>query len=189
MRKLISINIHLNTKSIFIYFIHENRYWLTLCILVKFSWFFAICYFFLENDHFLGILSEIRPECWTVWILIRPDLGPNCWPKSSVDGTSTMQTGLILCMLHNSSCMCCHLLTLFKIDFFNKKKIQEHYPSFKWFESRSGLAFCQSWSGSELFAKVISSWQKSRLAATKNNELLKTGGCQCEKGAWTLHWV
>ena len=29
----------------------------------------------------------------------------------------------------------------------------------KWFWSRSGLTFCQAWSGSKLFAKVISRWQ------------------------------
>ena len=55
-------------------------------------------------------------------------------------------------------CFCCHLLTFFKNVF------QVHYQSVKQFGSRSGPKFCQSWSGSKLFAKVISRWQKSSLA-------------------------
>ena len=50
---------------------------------------------------------------------------------------------------------CCHLLTFFKINFF-KKFFQERFQSVKHFGSRSGPTLCRSWSGSKLFAKVIS---------------------------------
>ena len=49
--------------------------------------------------------------------------------KSEVDG------GLTLCMLGKFSCCCCRLLKIFKINFFNLKKIvQEYYQrlSVKW---------------------------------------------------------
>ena len=45
-----------------------------------------------------------------------------------------------------------------------KEFFQEHYQSVKWFEPRSGPPLCRSWSGSKLFAKVISRRQKSLLA-------------------------
>ena len=41
--------------------------------------------------------------------------------------------------------------------FFFKKIFQEYHQSVKQFGSRSGLTFCRAWSGSKLFAKVISS--------------------------------
>ena len=44
---------------------------------------------------------------------------------------------------------------------FKKKIFPEHYRSVKWFGSRSGPTFCRSWSGSKLFAKVISRWQEA----------------------------
>ena len=40
----------------------------------------------------------------------------------------------------------------------------QHYQSVKWFGSRSTQAFCRPWSGSKLFVKVISKWQKPPLA-------------------------
>ena len=55
-------------------------------------------------------------------------------------------------------CFCCHLLTFFKINVF-QKFFQEHYQSVKQFGSRSGPMFCWSLSGSKLFAKVISRQQ------------------------------
>ena len=58
--------------------------------------------------------------------------------------------------------MVCWLLT-----FFIKKNFKEHYQSVKQFGSRSGPTFCRPWSGSKLFAKVISRWQKSPLARKK----------------------
>ena len=67
---------------------------------------------------------------------------------------------LTVCMLGNFPCLCCSLLT-----FFLKKFFQEHYQSIKQFGSRSGPAFCRSWSGPKMFAQeVISRGQKSPLA-------------------------
>ena len=54
----------------------------------------------------------------------------------------------------------CRLLTFFKINYF--KNIQRH-QSVKHFVSRPGPT-CRSWSGSKLFVKVISSWQKASSA-------------------------
>ena len=52
-----------------------------------------------------------------------------------------------------------------------KKVFQERYQSVKLFGSRSGPTFGRSWSGSKLFAKVISRQQKLPLA---RKELYKT---------------
>ena len=71
------------------------------------------------------------------------------------------------CMLGNISWFCCCLLTFFKINFF-KKFFHKHYQSVKKFGSRSGPTICWSWSGSKLFAKVISRRQKALRA---RNEL------------------
>ena len=49
----------------------------------------------------------------------------------------------------------CLLLIFFKINFF-QKLFQEYQLSVKQIESRSGRTFCRTWSGSKLFAKVIS---------------------------------
>ena len=49
----------------------------------------------------------------------------------------------------------CRLLFFFKINFF-EKFFQEYYLRVKQIGSRSGPTFCQAWSGSNLFAKVIS---------------------------------
>ena len=46
-------------------------------------------------------------------------------------------------------------LIFFKTNFF-KKFFQKQYRNVKQFGSRSGLTLCRSWSGSKLFAKVIS---------------------------------
>ena len=58
---------------------------------------------------------------------------------------------------------CCRLHTFFKINLF-KLFFQELYQSVKQFESRSEPMFCRSWSGSKLFAKVIS---RRQIAASK----------------------
>ena len=50
----------------------------------------------------------------------------------------------------------------FKINFF-KIIFQEYHQSVKQFRSRSGPTFRRAWSGSKLFAKVISRWKKSPL--------------------------
>ena len=60
-------------------------------------------------------------------------------------------------------CFCCRLLTFFIIN-FSKNIFLEHYQNIKRLKTRSGLAFCRSWFGSKLFAKVISRRQKSPLA-------------------------
>ena len=59
-----------------------------------------------------------------------------------------------LCMLGNFSCFC-RLLAFFKINFF-KKFFQELYQSVIRFAYRSEPTFCCPWSGSKLFAKIIS---------------------------------
>ena len=65
-------------------------------------------------------------------------------------------------MLGNFSSTCCYLLTFFKINFFSKKYFRNTIRV----SNRLGLdqMFCLSWSGSKLFAKVISIWQKALLA-------------------------
>ena len=96
----------------------------------------------LDSEHLEYILASTQ------------DFGTNC---------TCAKPPLIFCMLGNYSCFCCRLLTFFKMNFF-KKIFQEHYQSVKQFGSRSGPMFCQSWSGSKLFAKVMIRRQKSALA-------------------------
>ena len=85
------------------------------------------------------------------------------YPEDAIDSIrESLQVTFTLCMLGNCSCFGCHQLTFSKL--FKKKIILEHYQSVKLFESRSGLTFCLSCSGSKLFAKVISRRQKSPLA-------------------------
>ena len=61
----------------------------------------------------------------------------------------------------------CRPWFFFLINFFQKKKkkkcFQEYHQSVKQFGARSGPTFCWAWSGSKLFAKVMSRWQKSPL--------------------------
>ena len=45
----------------------------------------------------------------------------------------------------------------------------QYHPDVKQFGSRSGPTFCWAWSGSKLFAKVISRQQKSALASKELN--------------------
>ena len=47
---------------------------------------------------------------------------------------------------------------------FSKKFFQEHDQSVKQFGSRSGLTWCQAWSGSTLFSKIISRRHKQMLS-------------------------
>ena len=78
---------------------------------------------------------------------------------------ATKKQILNLCMLGNFLCFCCRLLFFFLIL---KKFFEEHHQSVKPFGSMSGVTnFCQPWSGSKLFAKVISRYikQKSLLAS------------------------
>ena len=60
-----------------------------------------------------------------------------------------------------------HLKNTFKKELTTCLKLKLHKMHAKFyfavisFRSRSGLTFCQSWSGSTLFAKVVSRRQKS----------------------------
>ena len=56
-----------------------------------------------------------------------------------------------------------------KINFF-KKIFQEYHQSVKQFGFRSGPTFCQAWSGSKLFVKVISRWQVATSGERVNHE-------------------
>ena len=79
-----------------------------------------------------------------------------------------------LMSLFNSACwvifhafvVVCWLFSKFTLS---KKFFQKHYQSVKRFRSRSGPRFCQSWSGSKLFAKVISGRQKLPLVRKELN--------------------
>ena len=56
------------------------------------------------------------------------------------------------------ACFFCHLLIFYifiKINFF-ETFFQKYHQSVKYFGSRSGPTFCLAWSGSKLFAKIIS---------------------------------
>ena len=64
-------------------------------------------------------------------------------------------TRLTLCPLGNFSCVLSSADFFFKIDFF-KKFFQEYHLKVKQIRSRSGLTLCHAWSGSNLFAKVLS---------------------------------
>ena len=68
----------------------------------------------------------------------------------------------ITCALGNFPCFYC-LLTFFQINFL-KNLLSKHTQCVKQFGSRSVLTFCWFWSGSKVFAKVISRWQKLPLA-------------------------
>ena len=83
-------------------------------------------------------------------------------------------------LLGNFSCFCCRLLTFFKIDFFKKilsafskknsfRNVCTYYKSVKWFRSRSGPTFYQSWSGSRLFAKIKVTANKERVKLYRRN--------------------
>ena len=63
-------------------------------------------------------------------------------------------------MLCNFAC-CFVVCWIFSKSIFKKKILQEYHYSIKLFGSRSGLTFCQAWSGSKLIANVISRqhWQ------------------------------
>ena len=76
-------------------------------------------------------------------------------------------------MLGNFSCFCCHLLTFFKTNFIKKNlsgtlsECQTVWIQIRTYVgSRSGPMLCLSWSGSKLFAKVIS-WQQKLVLASK----------------------
>ena len=82
------------------------------------------------------------------------------------------QVRLTLCMRGNFICffVVCGFL-FFNIKFF-KNVFQEYHQSVIQFGSRSGPTFCRAWSGSKLFSKVISRWQKSPLAGKELREII-----------------
>ena len=75
-------------------------------------------------------------------------------------------------IFHAFVVICWHFSKLF----FFKKFFQEHYQSVKWFGSRSGPTVCRSWSGSKLFATVISRQQKWQLARKELKMLVPLSG-------------
>ena len=112
--------------------------------------------------------------------------GSDClWVIETFSSVSSQLLSLILlfhcdhtftfCMLGNISCFCCCVLTFFNIKIF-KKFFQEQYQSVKRFESRSGPTYCRTWSGSKLFAKVIS-WRQNSLITRKKFNKLKSPVC------------
>ena len=78
-------------------------------------------------------------------------------------------------MLNSLHAMYFFMLLLSPVDLFNELSFRyffrEHYQSVKQVGSRSGPTFCRSWSGSKLFAKVISRRQNSSLAGKELNNL------------------
>ena len=67
---------------------------------------------------------------------------------------------IMLCMLGNFACFFVVCGFSFKIIFF-QKIFQVYYQNVKQFGFRSGPTKCWNRSGSKLFAKVLSRWQKS----------------------------
>ena len=132
---------------------------------VIFHAFLVLCWLFsnltFSKNYFMNIIrvsSGLDPD--QDQRSVGPGLGLNCLHRLSADN--------YLCMLGYFSCFFSCLLTFFKINFF-KKFSQEYYQSVKRFGSRSEPTFCQSWSGSKLFPKVISRWQKASLARKELN--------------------
>ena len=70
---------------------------------------------------------------------------------------------LALCLLGYFSWFLSSADFFFKIKFI-EKFFQEYQLGVKLLGSRSSLTKCRAWSGSKLFAKVISRWQNSPLA-------------------------
>ena len=99
----------------------------------------------------------------------------------SVTGEGPLYFSLTLCMLGNSPCFYCRLLTFFKINFF-KILFQEHYQSVKQSGSRSGLTFCLLKNvcpefGSKLCTKIISRRQTLPLAGRVKTKVLWLSYC------------
>ena len=112
----------------------------------------------LFSRHHPG-LEPLDSAAYTWPLVYRCNISSLHYPSSVLKPEVITDTYLTLCMMGNFTCFCCRLLTFFKINFLIKF-FQEHYQSVNQFGSRSGLKFCQSWSGSKLFAKVISRPQK-----------------------------
>ena len=74
-----------------------NTEFLTLCLLGNFACFLSSADFF-QNQLIGKLLSGIPSECQTVWIQIRPDLGPDlgpyCLQKLSANETNRQRVKL-----------------------------------------------------------------------------------------------
>ena len=81
---------------------------------------------------------------------------------------NSLPTGY-LCMLF------CRLLIFFKITFF-KKLFQQYHQSVKQFGSRSGPTFCRTWTGTKLFAKIIS---RRHYSTVVGKELMQQNAPYC----------
>ena len=110
---------------------------------------------------------------------------PTKWPVhtriSLSDHSLTMHFNVF--PLWNIFLLFCRLLIFFQNFFFYEKFFQESHLSVKQIPSRSGLTFCRTWSGSNVFAKswadytsrqwvekpwVLSCW----LSASNSNEII-----------------
>ena len=127
------------------------------------------------NHIFINVITLVKRQ--TVWSQIRLLLGAvwsgsHCLTKRLLKHFSSRQKQMTFVigplrvsnhLLQMFLMKCFRLLTFFQ-NIFLQKFFQEHYRSVKQFRSRSGPTFCQSWSGSKLFVKVISRQQKLPLA-------------------------
>ena len=133
---------------------------LTFCMLGNFSCFCCHLLTFSKFDFFKKFFQEhyqsvkrLQSTCMKYYMEIKI--------RHFINLKALLQFSLLtICMLGNFPCFYCRLLTFFEFHFF-KNFFQEHYQSVKQFGSRSGtdLTFCQSRSGSKLFAKFISKRQ------------------------------
>ena len=122
--------------------------------------------FLLTSDcHWALYIFSLQFCAYCICILLR------CYINEVEDPMQTKHIFVLLsCIRINSShagefCMLfCHQWIFYLKLTFSKNIFQEYHQSVKQFGSRSGLTFCRVWSGSILFAKVISRWQKSPLA-------------------------
>ena len=72
----------------------------------------------------------------------------------------------------------CRLWNIFFKINFSKIISQEYHQSVKQFGSRSDPTFCRAWSGSKLFAKVISRWHELPLAEKELNNVERDVKCK-----------
>ena len=141
----------------------------------------------LQSDGAFNLATEAgRPKLYTKWHLIFGDKGSpsnnsslNCWFVATLHAPRSLKSSATFCF--NSLHACWVILHAFlSVDFSNlfKNIFQEYHQSVKQFGSRSGPTKCRAWSGSKLFAKVISRRQKSPLAgkeSTKTGDVVMNG--------------
>ena len=88
-----------------------------------------------------------------------------------------------LWMLGNFARFFCRLLIFFKIN-FSKKFFQKYHQSIKQFGSRSGLTYCQAWSGSKLFAKIISRRHKQVMSWRSKTSKIDSQRTKMNQNGW-----